>query len=280
MTTEISSARALVAVAQIPVAINDVMTNVATVLRVMREAAIRGVRLLVLPECALTGYLQRDEEECFNVALASDGPELDQIRAAAREHNIITVVGYLEREGRQVYNTALLIDPDGAEGLYRKAHLPYLGADRFVTPGADSPVVVPTSLGGIGLSICYDLRFPEWARCLTLKGAAIIAHPTNWAVAAGYVARILPPARALENGIYLLAANRGDSERGTEWYGGSTIVAPNGEVLATAARGEHLVITEIEPSRARRSKVVFEPGVFELDLYQDRRPELYGAITG
>ncbi|MEU9889676.1 carbon-nitrogen hydrolase family protein [Sphaerisporangium sp. NPDC051011] len=268
-----------VAVAQVPVAINDVEANLATVLGTMREAARLGARMVVFPECALTGYLQVSLEECRSVALSRKSPELDKLRHRARELDLVTVVGYLEQEDGRVYNTALLVDPGGNEGQYRKAHLPYLGADRFVTPGSNEPVVVDTGLGGVGLSICYDLRFPEWARCLTLAGASIIAHPTNWAVSAGYVAKILPQARALENSIFLLAANRGDDERGTEWFGGSSIVAPTGEVLATAPRGNHLVVSEIDLSLARRSKVIFEPETFELDLYGDRRPDLYGRIV-
>ncbi|MGO1972141.1 MAG: carbon-nitrogen hydrolase family protein [Propionibacteriaceae bacterium] len=271
---------ATVAVAQIPVTINDVAANLATVDHYLGEAAAAGARLIVFPECALTGYLQTSLAECQQVAIDPHGPELTALASRAAELDLALVIGYLERGGDgQVYNTATLLAPDGGRGDYHKVHLPFLGADRFVTPGTQNPVVVDTPVGPVGLSICYDLRFPEWARCLSLAGAAIMAHPTNWAVPSAQVAKVLPPARAFENSLFVLASNRGDVERGTEFAGLSSITSPMGEILASAGRGDALLLHEVDVSTARLSKMEFIPGEFELDFVVDRRPELYGRIT-
>ncbi|MFI5426742.1 carbon-nitrogen hydrolase family protein [Aeromicrobium sp. UC242_57] len=100
------------------------------------------------------------------------------------------MIGFLELDGDLLRNTAVLLGPGGVMATYRKTHLPHLGADRFVTPGDNEPVLVETPLGVVGLSICYDLRFPEWARCLALGGADIIANPTNWPAPAERVAEL------------------------------------------------------------------------------------------
>lgn len=192
------------------------------------------------------------------------------------------VVGYLELDPsrpRVVYNTATALTPNGGRGDYRKIHLPSMCADRFVTPGSQPPVIVPSPLGGIGLSICYDIRFPEWARSLMLGGASIIASPVNFATYAARVPALFPAARGHENAVYLLIANRGDEERKVEYLGGSTIYSPMGEALATTGRGQDLITAEVDLDLAGRGVVVFEPGVSEVRFLADRRPELYGMIT-
>lgn len=281
MTDYKESRLSRVAIAQIPVDINDVAANLEAVVRYTEEASAAGVELIVFPECCLTGYMQNSPEESRQAAVSATGPELARIAELAGALRINIVVGYLElaSNGETVHNTATLLTPEGTRGDYRKAHLPFLGADRFVTPGMQEPVVVDTSVGPVGLSICYDIRFPEWARCLSLAGAAIMVHPTNWAIAASQVAVVLPPARAFENSLYVLAANRGDAERNTEFAGLSSITDPGGNVLAMTDRGTHLLIRDIDVSMARRSKVVFIPGEFEVDFIADRRPELYHRIT-
>jgi 5-aminopentanamidase len=184
----------------------------------------------------------------------------------------------LERDGDTLYNAAVLVGPDGLIGSYRKTHLPFLGVDRFVTPG-DELKVFDTALGRIGLIICYDLRFPEVTRTLALHGADLVTLPTNFPMAAKLQCDVIAPARAAENRIYLLCANRVGKERTGEFCGWSQIVDPFGKRLAEAGETEEaLLVAEIDVEKARDKDYVV-PGEYELYLFGHRRPELYGALV-
>jgi predicted amidohydrolase len=187
-------------------------------------------------------------------------------------------VGLLERDGDLLRNAAVLVGPEGLVGSYRKTHLPFLGVDRFVTPGDELPVY-ETPLGRIGLEICYDLRFPEATRTLALKGADIVAHPTNFPLAARIQTELITVARAAENRIFLLSANRVGKERWAEFCGWSQIVDPYGRRLAEAGETEEaLLVADIDLELARDKDYVI-PGEYELYLFGHRRPELYGSLV-
>jgi predicted amidohydrolase len=162
-------------------------------------------------------------------------------------------------------------------GSYRKTHLPFLGVDRFVVPGEELPVF-ETPLGRIGLEICYDLRFPEVTRTLALKGADIVCLPTNFPMAATVQTELITVARAAENRIYLLTANRVGKERSGEFCGWSQIVDPYGTRLAEAGETEEaLLVADVDVEKARDKDYII-PGEYELYLFGHRRPELYGAL--
>ncbi|MGI5290548.1 carbon-nitrogen hydrolase family protein [Nonomuraea polychroma] len=270
---------ARVAAGQFGSTLSDPAANVTRTIEIMRQAAGRDVQLLVMPECGLTGYVYHSEQEARAAAIDIDGPEVGAIAAAAGDLRLHVVVGFLEILGPYLHNTAVLIDPRGGVSAYRKTHLPHLGADRYVTQGRNEPVLIETALGVVGLSICYDLRFPEWARCLALGGADIIANPTNWPAPAERVAELFTRVRAAENHVYVIAANRGDEERGAEFIGRSQIVDPEGTIVAFADRGDHLLVADIEPSSARAKDVSLPELDFSLSLFGDRRPSLYGALS-
>ena len=188
------------------------------------------------------------------------------------------VCGLLERVGDDIYNAAVLVGPDGVIGSYRKTHLPFLGVDRFTVPGDVLPVF-DTPLGRVGLEICYDLRFPEVTRTLALAGADIVAHPTAFPVAARIQTELITVARAAENRIFLLTANRVGKERNGEFCGWSQIVDPYGVRLAEAGAVEETLLSrDIDVEQARNKDYVI-PGEYELYLFGDRRPELYGALV-
>jgi predicted amidohydrolase len=245
----------------------------------MEEAAAQGVKLLVLPEAALTGYVFGSPEEARAVALEVPGPEIEALAAAAARLDLHVVVGLVERESDLLRNTAVLVGHGGLVGRYCKTHLPFLGVDRFVTPGDEVPVF-DTPIGRIGIEICYDLRFPELTRALALGGADIVAHPTNWPLAARSNAEILTRARAQENRIFLLTANRVGLERGGEFCGWSQICDVGGTRLVEAGETEEgLFVAEIDVEEARHKDIVPVPGEYEMYLFGDRRPELYGALV-
>lgn len=259
-----------------------VAENLAAIIRVLRQAAHESADVVVLPECVLSGYMYTGREEAWHRAVDSAGPELAQIAAACRDAGIHAVVGLLERTtAGKLYNAAVLIDDAGQQvGHYRKTHLPCLGVDRFVEPGLDAPPVIKTRHGNIGIAICYDLRFPETARSLALAGADIIAQPSTWPPEASMLAEHFVPVRACENRVYVAVANRADEEGGVRFMGRSQIADPNGGRISEAPEhGEEILIADIDLGRAREKRIVNVPGEYEVSLFADRRPELYGQIT-
>jgi predicted amidohydrolase len=267
-----------VAVAQIDPQLGEKERNLATCVARMDEAAAAGAQLLVLPECAIPGYMFDSGEEAMPYAEEIPGPATEALEREASRLALYVVCGLLERDGDALRNAAVLVGPDGLIGTYRKTHLPFLGVDRFVVPG-DELRVYETPLGRIGIEICYDLRFPEVTRTLALRGADIVAHPTNFPMAAKIQTELITVARAAENRIYLLTANRCGKERRGEFCGRSQIVDPFGVRLAeTDEYTQTLLVGEVDLEKARDKDYVI-PGEYELYLFGHRRPELYGALV-
>jgi predicted amidohydrolase len=268
-----------VAVAQIEPKLAEKERNLDLCLARLEDAAGQGAELLVLPECAIPGYVYESAEEALPYAEEIPGPSTAVLEDACRRLGAHVVCGLLERDGDTIHNAAVLVGPDGLVGSYRKSHLPFLGVDRYVRAGDELPVF-DTSIGRIGLEICYDLRFPEVTRSLALAGAEIVCLPTNWPMAAAANAELLAPARAFENRIYLLVANRVGRERTAEFCGRSQIVAPDGVRLAeTDATSEALLVADVDPARARDKSIVPAAGEYEMHLFEHRRPDLYGALV-
>ena len=252
--------------------------NLEVCLGRLEEAAAAGAQLLVLPECAIPGYMFDSGDEAMPYAEEIPGPTTEALAEACRRLDVYAVCGLLERDGDVIHNAAVLVGPESLIGSYRKTHLPFLGVDRFVVPGEELPVF-ETPLGRIGLEICYDLRFPEVTRTLALKGADIVAHPTNFPMAAKVQTEVITLARAAENRVYLLTANRVGKERWGEFCGWSQIVDPYGRRLAEAGETEEaLLVADVELEKARDKDYVI-PGEYELYLFGHRRPELYSALV-
>jgi predicted amidohydrolase len=267
-----------VAVAQMDPKLAEKERNLEAGIARMEEAAAAGAELLVLPECAIPGYMFESGEEALPFAEEIPGPSTEVLERECARLGMHVVCGLLEREGDVLHNAAVLVGPDGLIGSYRKTHLPFLGVDRFVVPGDELPVW-DTPLGRIGVEICYDLRFPEVTRTLALKGADLVAHPTNFPVAARIQTELITVARAAENRIFLLTANRVGKERRGEFCGWSQIVDPYGTRLAEANEtDEALLVADIDVEKARDKDYVV-PGEYELYLFGHRRPELYGALV-
>jgi predicted amidohydrolase len=268
-----------VAVAQIEPKLAEKERNLDLCLSRLDDAAGHGAELLVLPECAIPGYVYESADEALPYAEEIPGPSTAVLEDACRRLDVHVVCGLLERDADSIHNAAVLVGPAGLIGSYRKSHLPFLGVDRYVRPGDELPVF-DTAIGRIGLEICYDLRFPEVTRSLALAGAEIVCLPTNWPMAAAANAELLAPARAFENRIFLLVANRVGRERTAEFCGRSQIVAPDGVRLAeTDATSEALLVADVDVARARDKSIVPAPGEYEMHLFEHRRPDLYGALV-
>ena len=257
----------------------DKERNLARCLELIELAAEEGARLIVLPECALTGYCFSSLEEAIPVAEPILGPGTEKLMAACRELNVYVVVGLLEKDGDKCYNTAVLLGPHGSVGKHRKLHLPYLGVDRFLDRGDLPLTVFDTEVGKIGMGICYDLMFAEHSRVLTLQGAELLVFPANWPESGKVYPDYIVPTRAIENHVYCVAVNRVGKERGTQFPGRSKIAHWFGRSLAEGKPNEEdILYAEVDPIEARQKRIVNVPGEHEVDFINDRRPEFYDLV--
>jgi predicted amidohydrolase len=268
-----------VAACQIDPQLGEVDRNLEHIERVVAEAATAGAKLVVLPEAAVTGYVFENLDEALTVAQRAVAVAEQRLADAAVKAGVALIVGTLEAEAREVFNTALIFSGDGRRFRYRKMHLPYLGVDRFATPGPDAPEVYELAGMRVGVLICYDLRFPEAARICALEGADLVALPTNWPVGVQFHPGIFAPARAAENHVYLLACDRVGEERGTRFIGRSILLDYNGKELAVASDTEEAILFgDVDPDLARQTHHRRIPGEHEWDTINDRRPGLYGRL--
>jgi predicted amidohydrolase len=240
----------------------DRAANLARATALVREGAARGARLVVLPEVfAWRGPRDREPQAAEPVP----GPTLAALGALAAELGIWLCAGsILERVAGEdrPYNTSCLLDPRGELiARYRKMHLFDVELPGRVSvresesraPGAEV-VVAPTPLGTLGLSICYDLRFPELYRALVRAGAEVLLVPSAFTFPTGAAHwEVLCRARAIENQCFLIAADQtGTNPHGFADWGDSCLVDPWGRVLARAGDGEGVVLAEIDRATIAR----------------------------
>jgi len=240
---------------------SDRRANLDKAEQFIADAAGQGARLVVLPEVFAWRGARAEEGAS---AEAIPGPTSERLAAIARRLRIHLVGGsLLERsDERRPYNTSVLFGPQGdILASYRKLHLFDVDIAGHVSiresetrrPG-DDVVTVPTALGTIGLTVCYDLRFPELSRRLTTAGAEIITVPSAFTFPTGAAHwEILLRARAIENQVYVIAPDQvGKSPSGVTDFGNSMIVDPWGTPLARAADREMVVLAEIDRDQQAR----------------------------
>jgi predicted amidohydrolase len=225
-------------------------------------AAEAGAELVALPENF--PYLRREDAERNPLAQDLDGPIVAFLREQAKLHRVVLAGGTLPEaipNDARVYNTSVVVDRDGSvRGVYRKIHLfdvslSDVGLQESKTVAAGTEIVVAeTHAGVLGLSICYDLRFPELYRALTSRGARVLLVPSAFTVPTGRDHwEVLLRARAIENQAYVLAAAQyGVHSETRRSYGRSMIVDPWGTVLATVPDGEGFAVAELDFERLER----------------------------
>lgn len=278
--SDMSEMKRVVAAVQCDVAFCDLQRNADAVIRTMAELNERQVDLGVFPECMLSGYCFESRQEAWGQSVTIDDPVFERFAAACSGGRLHVVVGFLLRENEQLFNAQALIGRAGVLGVYRKVHLPGLGVDRFVDRGTRDFEVIDVAGMRVGLAICYDSSFPETARVLSLLGADVIALSTNWPVAALRTAQVVPAARAMENHVYFVAANRIGTEREFAFCGTSSIAGPDGVMLAETATSEKTVLlTSVDLAIARNKQIVRTPGKHVIDRIADRQPERYQIIA-
>ncbi|QFG22585.1 carbon-nitrogen hydrolase family protein [Actinomadura sp. WMMB 499] len=265
-----------VAVVQTLAELGDVAANIDIVRGYAEKAAADGADLVVFPECMNSGYLFDDADHCRRVAEDLDGPYVSALRGLARDLGLHIVSGMTEHDPADdgIYNSSVLLDPSGkVAGHYRKQFLATHDRNWFEV-GNRGNVVVDTAIGRIGLLICFDGRIPEIARSLSLAGAEMIVDVANFFEmdqADQWV-----PARAYENGVWIVASTKAGVERSIYYPGGSMIVGPDGVVRESVGRDLHgLAIAEIDLGAAADKAWPGTGG----DRVADRRPECYSVLN-
>jgi len=215
------------------------------------EAAFEGIAFLgeqkadmaVLPEMWSCSF--DNENLAFHAERTRD--VLRQLSEKAVLHNILIAGSMPEISDGQIFNTLHVIDRDGSlAGSYRKVHLFSLTREDKYFSAGNRHVVCETSLGPLGLMICYDLRFPELCRTLALKDAAAVIVIAQWPLVRIRHWNSLVQARAVENQLFMVAVNRCGLENDLEFGGHSQIVSPLGHVLARAGTQPEILIAAID----------------------------------
>jgi predicted amidohydrolase len=243
----------------------DPARNAADLVQAVSEASAGGASMLFTPE--MSGLLDKDRERAAeHLRGEADDPVLEAVRKAAAEQGIWVHLGSLalsgEREDGRLVNRGFLIDSEGmVRARYDKIHLFDVDLptgeswreSAAYAPG-DGPVAAETPAGRLGLSICYDMRFPDLYRTLTGAGATILSVPAAFTVPTGQAHwHILLRARAIEAGVFVVAAAQcGKHEDGRETYGHSLVVGPWGEVLLDMGEQPGLGFAEIDPADVDR----------------------------
>ena len=257
-----------IAAAQMACTLGDLAANAGKMRDFAERAKAAGAELIVFPEMADTGYVMaviREQAKPWNEGVV---PELQEI---ARNLSLSIISGVSEKEGDAIYNSQVVIDPAGAIiSKYRKTHLfAPIEEDKCCTPG-DALVSFDCGPLKFGLTICYDLRFPEIYRALALEqGANVFIISSAWPFPRVEHQRVLATARAIENQSYVVLANRVGRDDGAPFCGSSAVIDPYGVVVAGAsADREELVMAEVAPA-------VIEQVRTRMAVLSHRRPDLY-----
>jgi predicted amidohydrolase len=257
----------------------DVRANVAAAASLVAQAAEAGARVVVLPE---KWNVIDVESRQAAAAEALDGPSLSAVRGWARQRAVWILAGSVSERipgAGRAFNTSLLVAPDGVDAaVYRKLHLfdVDVGGHAYRESEGASPghalVVADVDGRRVGLSVCYDLRFPELYRALTLGGAEVLAVPAAFTATTGAAHwETLLRARAIENQAFVVAAGQvGTHATGTASYGHSMVVDPWGEVLARVEGGPGVAVADLDFGRLREVREA-------LPALRHRRPDVYGS---
>ncbi len=249
--------------------------NILKIEKLTLNAKQQRADLIIFPEMSLTGYVVLDQ--VYELAETIPGPSTLRIEKLAKQtgmHIIFGMPELSEKTQATIFNTAVLVGPQGLIGKYRKMYLPthsVFEEKRYFRPGYQ-PVSFQTDLGNIGLSICYDVFFPEVFRLTRLMGAQlIVCISASPAIRRNYF-EILTSARALENTAFLAYVNLAGIEDGLQFWGGSRLVCPTGDVAAKAKYDEEdFIICEVDYADLRTAETF-------IPTLRDLRPELFEKL--
>jgi omega-amidase len=245
----------------------DTETNFATVAALTAEAARQGAQLLLLPELWGSGYdLDRHQQH----ATPTNTGLFARTAALAREHNIAICGSLLSQAPGGSANTIALFDATGKVlAEYSKLHLfRLMDEDKWLVPGT-APALAEGPWGLAGLTICYDLRFPELFRHYALAGARLILLPAEWPHPRLAHWQTLLRARAIENQTFIAACNRVGETDGTRFFGHSVVLDPWGELLVEAGEQPGLFTIDLDLAQVETVRA-------KIPVFKDRRTDIYG----
>jgi len=274
--------------------LQDHESNNARMASRIADAAAAGAQLVLLPELhGLPYFCQTEDTHNFELAEPIPGPTTEFLSGLAKKHGLVIVGSIFEKRAAGLYhNTAVVLDSDGSlAGRYRKMHIPDDPAyyEKFYfTPGDLGFQPIDTSLGRLGVLVCWDQWYPEAARAMALKGAELLLYPT----AIGYEPSdsqdeqqrqreswiTIQRAHAVANGLPVLSCNRIGLEanpegkgQGIRFWGNSFVAGPQGEILAVADDQEKLLVVEVERQRTESVRRIWP-------FFRDRRIDAYGDL--
>ncbi|WP_193367780.1 carbon-nitrogen hydrolase family protein [Pelagibius marinus] len=257
-------------------ALGDYDHNIALATKFVEDAVRQGVELVVFPECMDTGYLFDSPAHCRELAeTVPDGPFVSALATLSREHGIYIASGITEWDAgkEKVFNSGIMFGRKGEVVCHYHKQFLATHDQNWFSFGERGCPVVETDLGKIGLLICFDGRIPEIFRSMAIQGAEVIVDMANFF--AMDQADMWGPARAYENGLWLVAATKAGYERSIYYPGGSMIVDPKGRVLSKVPYDTHgMAVADIDPEAAG-DKSIYTAN----DKIADRRPETYGIMT-
>jgi predicted amidohydrolase len=270
--------RYLVAAIQYEPTLGEKEKNVADLLHLVEEAAQHKARLIVLPEMATTGYCWESRTEIAPYVEPIPGPTTDRFQQLAAQYDcyIATSLAEVDPATDVYYNSMALIGPQGLIGIYRKIHS-YISEPRWARDGDLDMPVWETPLGHLSGLICQDASFFEAARIPALRKADVLLFPTNW------LEEKCPSswwmARAFENGVYFIVADRYGIERGVQFSGGSCVIDPDGAIQDYLDNGEGIVYGEVDLSRSRNKSWGSSLEEIIGDRLADRQPVEYITLV-
>ncbi len=276
-----------VAAIQLPCS-GDIPRNIEATVQQIEAAAKAGANLICLQELFSSLYFcQTEDHSQFGIAESIPGPTTDRICQVAKENQVVIVAGVFERRTAGVFhNTAIVIETDGSIlGTYRKMHIPddpYFYEKFYFTPGDLGFQSFQTSVGNVGVCICWDQWFPEAARLTAMQGAEILVYPTaigwqapekeQFGAAQVDAWQTMMRSHAIANGVYVVAPNRVGVEQNIEFWGASFVVDPYGCVIAKAGQ-------EAETIQADCDLSLIETARTHWPFFRDRRIDAYTDLT-
>ncbi len=270
--------------------------NLTHTIKGIRNAAKQGAKLVVLQELHASLYFcQTEDPELFNLSESIPGPTTEQLSTIAAELNIVIIASIFERRAAGLYhNTAVILDTtQGIVGTYRKMHIPDdpgFYEKYYFTPGDLGFQPVDTSVGRLGVQICWDQWYPESARLMALAGAELLIYPTaiGWDPADTHEEQqrqlnawvTIQRAHAIANGIPVISCNRCGFEvdpsgntQGIQFWGNSFIAGQQGEMIKTAPSDQCAVlVAEIDLSRTEQVRRIWP-------YFRDRRIDAYNGLS-
>ena len=264
----------------------DADENIASVSKLVREAAAQGAQVVLPPELFEGPYFCRVEDEALFATArpTAEHPSVRAMQQLAEELKIWIPTSFFELDGQHHYNSLAMINPDGqVEGVYRKSHIPDgPGYEEkfYFRPGNTGFKVWPGAGTTLGVGICWDQWYPETARAMMLMGAQILFYPTAIGTEphdpdldTSRLWRRAMIGHAVSNVVPVVASNRIGTECGQRFYGHSFICDERGDLLAEfGAEDSGVLVAELDLAQARKHRAAF-------GFFRDRRPELYGRLV-